>query len=528
MIIYHYRTLVYLSKAFLAIVSLSLFAIVSIAETQSATKVSAEVAFLQGQQYLAQNNVPLAELSLTYIASHSPYAKLLAGNIANQRGDTDQTFLMLLPLQTNTSLIIPALASLHASLADAYQKQGNTTNALDQLIRKEMHLNSTKDIENNHQIIWQLLTQLTTQDLITLRGESLDTSTQGWIDLSLSAKRQDASVSIAAWQSSYPDHVATSFAKTLKSETGNTSPKALVLKMQGNVALILPFDDALYAAQANAFRLGLQAAFTKYNITNKIKSYASIVNTDGTADKENLNDLHAFAKDEDASYFIGPMADIGLSTDNEAQAISQFAMRNGMQNVLIIASDNVTSSKLVDSFAAVWQNQLGNQANVLKLVSNEIDLKDKLQVTPHDFVLLAISANELRTIRSELDISIPTIGFSTVHESDVVDGKVLNPSNQTILNAIRWTDIPFLFDGLLPEKNQQYAEYHAQTEPSMSNDLKRWFALGVDYLPLLIASESNEPVIIDGLTGQISLDSSGATSRKLPIAKLTYDGLTLE
>ena len=525
MVIHSYRTLIYLSKAILVIVGLFLFANVSMAEApNSAAKVSPEEAFLQGQHYLSQNNVPLAELSLTRIASNSPYAKLLAGNIASQKGDVDRTFLLLLPLQSNNSLLKPALASLHASLADAYQKQGDTTNALDQLIRKEAYLANTQAIESNHQIIWQLLSQLPTEELIALRGESADTTTQGWIDLSLSTKNQNIASSLAAWQNSYADHVAASFSKTLITTTPNsvTNSKALTLKTQGNVALILPFDDSRYVAQTNAFKSGLQAAFNKNGITNVIKSYSSIANEQGVADTENIGDLNAVAKEEGASYFIGPLTDISLSIGDEARVIAQFATRNGMQNALVIASDNTASSHIVEQFQAVWQNQL------TLLSQNDIDLKNKLQITPHDLVILAISAEELRAIRAQLDISTPTIGFSSIYESDTIEGKALTPSNRVILNAIRWADIPFLFDALLPEKNQQYAEYHAATSTLENNDLKRWFALGVDYLPLLVASETNESTIINGLTGQISRDKSGAISRRLPIAKLTYDGLVFE
>ena len=60
--------------------------------------ISAEAVFLQGQKHLEQGNTALAEVSLARIPTTSPYAKLLAGNIAAKNGDMDKAFLLLLPL----------------------------------------------------------------------------------------------------------------------------------------------------------------------------------------------------------------------------------------------------------------------------------------------------------------------------------------------------------------------------------------------------------------------------------------------
>src|SRR5690242_18904309 len=147
----------------LVLISLLGICTTSFAETKNAaetrgpeTKMTAEAAFMQGQQYLEQGNIPLAEVSLTRVPPTSPYAKLLVGNIAAAKGDTNRAFLLLLPLQSNTSLTNPAAASLHASLSNAYEKQGDSLNALTQLTSREAYITS-QAIEDNHQSIWRLL-----------------------------------------------------------------------------------------------------------------------------------------------------------------------------------------------------------------------------------------------------------------------------------------------------------------------------------------------------------------------------------
>ena len=236
--------------------------------TNADIKISAEKAFLQGQQQVEQANIALAELSLTRIPPSSPYAKLLAGNIAAKNGDFDRTFLLLLPLQSNNTLIKAAAASLHASLSSAYEKQGDAINALDQLVRRETYLENTEAISSNHNSIWQVLSGQSLENLIAMRGESTDTTTQGWIDLSLVAKNQEVASGLSTWANSYPDHVAGEFAKTLFAQTLaqtnlNQIKSQVSLPSNGRIALILPFADESFTAQADAFKQGLQAALSQ-------------------------------------------------------------------------------------------------------------------------------------------------------------------------------------------------------------------------------------------------------------------------
>ena len=224
----HYRhrlksTLASSFRCILKIVQLTIFAIMFISTScwsnGSADKpINAEEAFLQGQQYVEQSDLALAALSLTHIPPSSPYAKLLAGNIAVKNAEYDQAFLLLLPLQSMLNFNQTALASLHASLSTAYEKQDDVANALEQLVRRQYYLEDTDAISHNQQHIWQLLSAQTTLTLVAMRGESADTTIQGWIDLSLATRNQDSISSLATWNNSYPDHVATNLAKMLSTQ----------------------------------------------------------------------------------------------------------------------------------------------------------------------------------------------------------------------------------------------------------------------------------------------------------------------
>lgn len=522
-------------------------------ETKSDSKMTAEAAFMQGQQYLQQGNIPLAEVSLTRIPPSSPYSKLLAGNIAVAKDDTDRAFLLLLPLQSNTSLSKPAAASLHASLSNAYEKQGDTVNALSQLINQEAYV-SGQAVEDNYQNIWRLLSNLPAPDLIALRGEATDTTTQGWIDLNLAAKNPDMASELANWFNSYPDHPAATFAKNLATTKSATAKIATSLPLPGNIALILPFDDPAYADKANAFRMGLQAALDKNAIPNTIRGYSSLGDTD------NFGDLYAYARDEGASYFIGPMQinelikagkpeqakfeihalslldnnlvndngfqNIGFSLQDEAQAIATFAKTHAIQHVSIVTIDDKDAAqRMAEAFQSTWSEQ-GYEANVIALPqgiqpgnSSLLDLKTKLATA--DMVLLAMPGDQARIVRPYLDISTPTLTYSSIRNGNDVAG-----SN---LNAIRFADIPFLLD----KDNSLFAYYQKQAAGLETLELKRWFALGVDALQLLIAdfmSDSNAPTgsIINGLTGKLVIDRSGNISRQLSLGRFTYDSVVLD
>ncbi|OIR04579.1 penicillin-binding protein activator LpoA precursor [mine drainage metagenome] len=538
---------------FLSIVSINNTALAN-DTVNSVIKVSAEEAFLQGQQYLEQAKLPLAELNLTRIPRASPYAKLLAGNIAIQRSEFDRAFLLLLPLQSNQSLTKVAAASLHASLSVAYEKQGDIPNALDQLMRRETYLKDTSSINSNHGRIWQLLSSLSLQDLITMRGESADTTAQGWVDLCLATKNQDVISSINAWAASYPDHVAGDFSKTLITQlmaqkNTDQSKTTYTLPSNGSIALILPPDIDPLSPKANAFHDGLQAALNKYALLNVIKTYPSLGTEDSIAEQVSL------AKSEGAVYFMTPLfhqtlnestsdknsitwqddamgsnsilQGADLSINDEAQTIAAFASSNAMQHITIIATNDDAANLMVKSFQAALENAPEANVRVITLAANIksddpnlLDLKTKISEQANDMILLATSATDARIIRPYLDISTPVLAFSNLNE--IANDEALNSP----LNAVRFVDIPFLIN----KNDEKFSDYRKSSSNISSNELLRYFALGADYLQLLIASTqlANGELIVNGLTGKLSIDKTGKIQRQLSMAKFTYNGIVQE
>jgi len=547
----HYRhrlksTLASSFRCILKIVQLTIFAIMFISTScwsnGSADKpINAEEAFLQGQQYVEQSDLALAALSLTHIPPSSPYAKLLAGNIAVKNAEYDQAFLLLLPLQSMLNFNQTALASLHASLSTAYEKQDDVANALEQLVRRQYYLEDTDAISHNQQHIWQLLSAQTTLTLVAMRGESADTTIQGWIDLSLATRNQDSISSLATWNNSYPDHVATNLAKMLSTQA--QSENNLPANFQGNIALLLPLQNESLAEKIAAFKLGLQTALSKNNMLNEIKVFSQpnevaelrAQNTLGNAESftyviaPNLSELSSdsnstlIAEGKNNNNLSNP----DLSILDEARKIAEFAVDHTMQKIVVVTTTNDSSSKMLSNFAQVWETERGYKLKLITLSNSSKDgisldinqlMNLRSQTSTQDMILLAMSASEAHNVRPYLDISMPTMAFSSLNtlESD-------SDGNQA-LNAIYFTDIPFL---LMPN-NPQFSYYKDASSSLKSNELKRYFALGVDYITLLSAHRTNNEAIINGLTGKLLLNSNGQIKRQLSIGKFTYQGVVLD
>ena len=536
-------------KGLLQLLRCSLVGIIAISSNSWANDVpdktiNAEQAFMQGQQYVEQADLGLAALSLTRIPPNSPYAKLLAGNIAAKNAEFDRAFILLLPLQSNLDFNRTAIASLHASLSDAYEKQGDITSAIEQLVRRHPYLLDSQAISDNQQRIWKLLSTQTLADLIAMRGESADTTIQGWIDLSLATKNQDIATSLSSWSNSYPDHAASAFAKTLA--TTVHEPSTLPTVINGNIALILPPAHEGMSEKIAAFKLGLQAALSKRNMPNEIKSYTR------ENDLEDINTQYSLAKSEGADYAIAPNFGITLTSPNpfsvvalntnisrqqadlslhdEAHRIAEFANRNAMQNILILTTANEPACQMLQSFVQAWQTEQGFSLKIISLIPSAagvkdsfdlnqlMDLKANIALQAKDMLLLAMSGPEIKNVRPYLDISMPTMAFSNINMLD-------NDVNANVaLNAIYFVDIPFL----LAPNNSKFSDYREPSAALKNNELKRYFALGVDYLQLLTTGPMGNDLVIEGLTGTLSLDHSGQIKRKLSIAKITDQGVVLE
>jgi outer membrane PBP1 activator LpoA protein len=522
--------------------------------TGSSLKKTPETQFSLGMGCLKKQDIPCAQLALASIPAMSPYAKVLSGNIAASQQDYDQALLILLPLQADKSISAEASASLHTSLALAYENQDDPLRALEQYVQAQPGLSGDALLTAQKQL-WQFLSRTNKVDLIAMRGNITDTSLQGWIDLALAAQDGLSKDDVAQWRNAYPDHsaldellagITLSSATTATGNTGTAPASANSAALSGQIALILPFSSEAYYPASDAIERGFVAAQTMANSTAEVKIYAS------TGGRDDFAAVYQQAVSEGANYIVGPLtrdevtalselpvslptvalnqSDLatanrnihfyGLAVDSEAQQVVRIARDLGMQTVTIVGTESSLSNRMIKTFGDAWVAD-GGQVRQQFGVNEDTDmqaLKTDIQAHPTDMIFLATTADNARQIRPSLDAATPTFGLSHIY-AGVLD----NPDDAPLL-AVRFVDMPWL---LSPDT---FAAYKPAAQDLPSGEMRRWFALGADAYSLLqaVVQHPGTPATIKGLSGTLRINTDGSVSRELAVARFGRNGITVE
>lgn len=555
-----------LSSPFLWLLCLSGFMFLN-ATSAAAVGKPAETTFIQGLDCLKRQDVACARIALLKIPPQEAYAKILEGAIAAAGNDVDQTFRLLLPIQvsgaaTDGSLLPEAVASLHASLALAYDQQANPLRALEHrmLAEQQWRAADKADIElirQNQTAIWRALVDLDRARLIEMRGESFNTGIQGWIDLALGLQTStDHAATIADWQRVYPDHRADTdlvLQLTPAPTPADTVSLTTAEASRHRIALLLPFASADFYPAADAIQQGFMAAMQAANDTSEVMIYPT------NGDKDMIGTTHAQAVSEGADFIIGPLVrdevtalttaalasgelsvptlalnqadasfelknlySLGLSIDTEAAQISRMARDAGMQRAVILTADNGIGARLSESFARAWQAEGGQvmSQTTVDTATPADELRAQLQAASPDLILLAMSPEQGRQVRGHLDITIPVYGFSHIYT-----GVNYEPEDAALL-AVRFIDLPWILNADDPAF-QPYRSTAANLPEGM---MQRWFALGVDAYQVLaaIAARPGQSTAIRGLTGRIRIGANGEIDRSLAVGRFDGNGVILE
>ncbi|CAG0974871.1 Penicillin-binding protein activator LpoA [Methylophilaceae bacterium] len=530
-----------------------------------ATRNTPETVFLDALGCLKQANLACAKVALLRIPQQSPYAKILEAAIAVQENDVERTFRLLLPLQVSgiqdeSALTPEAFASLHTSLALAYQQQPDPLRALEQRTLAEKYLLAGREtdatqVRANQQAIWLNIATLDKAQLIEMRGESFDTTIQGWIDLALGIKHgRNLQTAIADWRKAYPDHPAyTELIAELSEQAGlNSQPSddasAAGSLINGKIALLLPFASEAYYPVADAIERGFMAARNAVGDTVEVAIYPT------TADKESITGIYQKAVREGAKFIVGPLTrdevsalttgeftvptlalnqaeegfalenlySLGLSVDTEASQIAKIARDDGMQTAVILAADNPVANRMARTFHEAWLAEGGQTLLHLNIneQSSPADIQAQVGMHPADMILLAMHPEMARALRGFLDITITTFGFSHIYT-----GVNHEPEDAALL-AVHFIDLPWMIDS----EEEAFADYRPAAADLPQGMIQRWFALGVDTYQVLstLASQPGKSSVLQGLTGRIEITPRGEIKRTLALGRFSEEGVVLD
>lgn len=483
-----------------------------------------------------------ARVALASINPASSLAKIIQGQIALLENDNDGALRLLLPLQADGKLSREAAASLHASLALAYDRSQNPQLALEEYILAEKLLTDPAITQTNQNEIVRIIQTLPRSSIIEIRGASENSTLQGWIDLVIAAGNDPTNSAFSNWHSTYPDHPATAATiAALKPQqvASSTSSPAI----NGKLAILLPLDEPAFAAPSQAILAGIQAA-------QEVSAGLAIIQvypTKGLGSE--IVGLYQQAIAEGATKVIGPLTReevtslakelisvptmalnqvdtgqrksdqliaFGLPIEPEAQQVAQYARNHGMQSAIIVGTDSTISQHMKKAFIGEWKLQLGEVALDVTITAdtNLSEIKTQTRQHPADMIFLATTAAEAHDIRPYLDSATPTFALSHIYSG--------SPDNALL--AIHFADMPWL----ITPNNANFSAFKHAGSALPAGDMQRWYALGVDAYQLLARQNGNMTIpAFFGLTGKLEL-VNGTVTRLSSMAQLLNEGVTLE
>jgi outer membrane PBP1 activator LpoA protein len=507
---------------------------------------SPEERFLEGIACLQQADLICSRVALASINPASPYAKILDAGIAAANQNYDQTLRLLLPLEVEKSLLPAAQASLHASLALAYENQGNPLRALEHRCHAESYLSTQEELAANQQQLWRMISALPHETLLEMRGESPDAIVQGWIDLAATDRSKAAG---EQWRSAYPEHPAADtlllrLAETEAAPAPNSAPS-----LQGKIALLLPLEIPAFSSAAKAVQGGIEAAMLATNSNAQLSIYPTAGN------KESATEAYRRAVAEGASYVIGPLARdevsaladpdlvtiptlalnnldqdatvakklmlFGLPMEEEARRLAGQVRGHGMLSATLVVAPTPLANHMAQTFAAAWGDEDGiiTQSIEFSPDSNLADIRSQIAAKPADMIFLAANPEQARLVRPYLDPSVPTYGLSHLYDGDA--GHPLNAK----LAAIHFVDMPWLINPASPD----FSAFRRAAATFPPGEMQRWFAVGVDAWNFLAATISGNgtTTILHGLSGTLT-QQGNRIMREIPMAQFRSDGVFLE
>jgi outer membrane PBP1 activator LpoA protein len=422
---------------------------------------------------------------------------------------------------------------------------------------------------SNHEAIWALVATLPAEQL----QSSADADLAGWLALARATKTagspEQQQAAIDTWISQNPQHPA---AKHLPQALSQL--KQLASQPLSKIALLLPQEGPL-ASVAQALRDGFMASY--YQAQQSGQNPPTIELYDSSK-LTSLDDFYRQAQASGVQLVVGPLEkplvkqlsernqlpittlalnysdtgktnpaelyQFGLSAEDEARSVARRAWDDGMRRAVALVPRGEWGDRVLDAFRQSWLAdggtliaaehvdqpvQLAQQiAELFQLRQSEARAK-RLQDTlggnivalparrqDVDFIFLAATPQQAQQIKPTLVFQyagdVPV--YATSHLYSGNSGQAL-PAD---LNGIRFCETPWLLDNSNPLYQQVVAQW-----PQAGGSLGRLYAMGIDaynLAPRLSQLKNLPDSRIDGLTGQLSLNSAQRIERLLPWAEI--------
>ncbi len=503
------------------------------------------------------------------------FANTVAAELANDRGQSSAALQLLSgdEFLRFTELPIEQQARTQIARATALEKVGRPLAAARERIYTAPYLTG-QDAINNHEQIWQLISQLPSSHYQNQNEPDLD----GWLDLARLTKSSDSlehkQQQIDLWLKQNPSHPA---AITLPSELQNL--QQLKVMPVERIAILLPSQDPNQKV-VDAIRNGILSAY--YNSLEKNATASQLLFYDSSK-LNSLADLYRQLEQDKIDVLVGPwekklvriLADqprlplttlalnyaenqeraprqlfqFGLAAEDEARMAADKAWDDGLRNAVILVQEGEWGSRIQQAFTERWQahggqvigarriaqpvelaQQIGSLLQLSESEARHKKLQQLLQTKLHsqptrrrdiDFVFLAAAPQQARQIK-------PTLRFQYAGDLPIYATSAINPATgnnaPSDLDEILLTEIPWLLD-----HSDQLRQDIVKLWPEAEGTLGRFYAMGAD--AFMLASQLQQLQALPGktahgFTGSMQLNDIQQIERKLHWAKFVNGKLT--
>ena len=475
--------------------------------------------------------------------------------------------LRLLPQRVNTLPADLGSKILNARMSAA-QSSGDKLALVQELVLQEPSLKEQYQIDLNHDRIWNHAQQIPNYQLDEGIGRINHSMLKNWLTLAklgklsksdTASKKTSLRSDTATWLQQNPNHPGKSKAiellnvvpsttvtpyqtssTTIPSDSTNTTTveakPAKPTSSKKQIAVLLPLTGNL-SGIGKTLLSGIQDAH-KLNPNN---SEIKVLNTSSGS----IDGIYKTALNGGAQTVIGPfikpalsslsksttpvptiglnyvdglqnpsgnLYQFGLSPEDEARQIVDYAMSKGLQRVAILTPDSAWGNRLHDAMRTatiekqgkvVMSESFRNSAISYSKTAESVGAREN----ELDAILIAASPTQARRLYPDLRQQIRAL---PVYATSHVYSGLPDIEKDSVLEDLIFTETPWVLDS-------------AQRQNASATSFPRLYAMGMDAYTLSSSTESLKAYgsSIDGKTGTISLDKDGSFHRKSRLARFS-------
>lgn len=454
-------------------------------------------------------------------------------------------------------------AQLDLLRADALAMEGELIDSLQQRVAAHPLLND-QDQDYNHEMIWQLLMQLSPQELASaIQSSSGDL--RGWLTLAQLYRDPiadlDAQVSrLDQWSAQWRTHPAISDVPAMLDAL-----KEAASHRPSQVAILLPTSGPLQNV-GKTLQEGIMTAHYQQkqnSLSPTLRFYDS--------GPDNILAVYQQAINDGADFVLGPLSkekaatiaaqgtlpvttlalnyietdqvpenffQFGLAPEDEARQIARQGVREGSNQAGILYPKGDWGERVAQAFAEEWQNlhgtvtvsrayqegpDIGETVEELLLVAQseargkevsrftnlDMDIEPRRR-QDMDFLFLIANPNQGRQVKPALNFhfakDLPVYSTSLIYSGES------NPRRDQDLNGIRFVDMPWI----IGDQSSDLHKVAAEQWPDGHGRYERLYAMGIDAyrlqsrLYLLNTLPSSE---LPGATGRLQMRNQQVVRR---------------